>query len=291
MIKGLKSRFKIKLSEILFVFLVVLSSAILGFSGGGFVVDLQEMGFAALSVLQKGVATVASSITGAVEYVRNLSDLQERYNNLSDQLEEYEMMQRFNADIRKENERLKEQLGFSTTFEYKSVAAQIIGRDMDNLYSTLTLNKGSKNGVKKGAVVLAVQNGTAGIVGRVITVGPETSIVMPLYDYKCNISARIQNSRDIGLVTGNGSPDGPLSLNYIRKSLAGTLSRGDLVVTSGENSVYIKDIPIGRISKITEVDYDSSLQIELESILDFQRLESIFVVDQSVQNERHTEIE
>jgi rod shape-determining protein MreC len=64
------------------------------------------------------------------------------------------------------------------------------------------------------------------------------------------------------------------------------LSRGDIVVTSGENDNYVKDIPIGRISEITALDYDSNLNIQIEPIIDFLRLENVLVVNQKALNDR-----
>ena len=56
---------------------------------------------------------------------------------------------------------------------------------------------------------------------------------------------------------------------------------GDIVVTSGENNNYMRDLAIGSISKITVLDYNSSLDIELTPIIDFSRLENVVVVNMS----------
>ena len=109
---------------------------------------------------------------------------------------------------------------------------------------------------------------------------------MPVYNIDNIVSARIQKTRDLGLVNGLGSLDQPLNLKYIRKSIANDLSYGDIVVTSGENDNYMKDIPIGSISKIAVLDYESSLTIELNPILDFSRLENVIVVNQKELNDR-----
>ena len=127
--------------------------------------------------------------------------------------------------------------------------------------------------------VIAYQNGNSGLVGKVVQVGAFTSIVMPIYNMNCTVSARIQNSRDLGLVTGKGKEELPLAMNYIKKRVLEDLHYGDVVVTSGENSNYMRDLPIGTISKISVIDYNSSLDIELTPIIDFSRLENVVVVD------------
>lgn len=127
--------------------------------------------------------------------------------------------------------------------------------------------------------VIAVQNGTTGLVGKIVTVGLETSLVMPVYDSKCVVSSRIQNTRDIGLVNGSGNANSPLQMKYIKKRVLSELNFGDIVVTSGETDNYVADIPVGTITNIMVVEYDSSLNIEITPVVDFARLETVIVTD------------
>ena len=68
-------------------------------------------------------------------------------------------------------------------------------------------------------------------------------------------------------------------MQYIKKRVLNELQYGDVIVTSGENENYLKDITIGNITKIKTVDYDSSLIIEITPIIDFSRLENVMIVD------------
>ena len=68
-------------------------------------------------------------------------------------------------------------------------------------------------------------------------------------------------------------------MKYIKKRVLEELHYGDVVVTSGENNNYMRDLPLGSISKISIVEYDSSLDIELTPIIDFSRLETVVVVN------------
>ena len=279
-----KHSFHFGLSEILLIVFVAISGVTLAFHSGGFVVNFQSLGFTVFSSLQKGVHAVVTGIGDTVGAVHELSRLREENRELTERLKNYEILQRANTDIRKENDRLKEQLDFSLTFEEKNYPARIISRNPDSLYSAFTINKGSHHGIKKNMPVLAVQGGIVGLVGKVVTVGSLTSLVMPIYDSKCSVSARIQNTRDIGLVSGRGSADKSLAMHYIKKRVLDELHFGDIVVTSGESENYVRDIPIGSISKITVLDYDSSLDIEITPIIDFSRLETVIVTDVKEQN-------
>lgn len=284
-----KSPLHFRLSECVLVLMIAFSGISLGFSGGGFIVNFDKLGFTVFSSLQKAVHAVENVFTGTVTAVRDMAHLRSEYQQLTEKLKDYEFLQRNNTEIRKENERLKEQLDFATEIKYRNIPAQIIGRNPDRQYSGITLNKGARNGIKKGMPVIAVQAGNVGVVGRIITVGVGTSMMMPVYDVRCNISSRIQNTRDLGIVSGNGSSDGALSLKYIRKRVMDDFNYGDIVVTSGENGNYMRDIPVGRISKITVLDYDSSLNIELDPIIDFNRLENVLVIDQYNENDREAQ--
>ncbi len=271
--------FRFGLSEILLIVFMLFSGIMLAFHSGGFVVNFQSLGFTLLSSVQKGVSAVASGVGDTFNAIHELARLREENRELTERLKNYEILQRNNTDIRKENERLKEQLDFSLTFQEKNYPAEIIGRNPDSLYSAFTINKGTKHGIRKNMPVLAVQGGIVGLVGKVVTVGSLTSLVMPIYDSKCSVSARIQNTRDIGLVSGNGSADSPLSMSYIVKRVLHELQLGDLIVTSGEGGNYIGDIPIGSISDIKVLDYDSSLSIKVTPVIDFSRIEMVIVSD------------
>ena len=281
-----KVSFRFRFSEFLLIGLVLVSSVLLAFSSGSFVLNFKKIGFSIISTVDKGVHFVVDGAGNTVNAVAELRKLKKDYNELVIKLDNYEQMQRSNADITKENARLKEQLGFALSLEEKNIPAQIISRDLDNAFSYLTIDKGSVNGIRKNMPVVAFQNGNQGLVGKVIQVGTFTSQIMPIYNINNIVSARIQNTRDLGLVNGLGSQDQPLMMQYIRKRVVDELNFGDIVVTSGENDNYMRDIPIGSISKITVLDYNSSLNIELTPIIDFSRLETVIVVNQKELNDR-----
>ncbi|MBO6131490.1 MAG: rod shape-determining protein MreC [Treponema sp.] len=281
----IRTPFRFKLSEILLVVMILTSGIMLSFSAGGFLVDFGKIGFSIMSTMQKGVSFLSDGVSNAFTSIKDMTQMKKEYQALKERLKDYEYLQRSNTEIRRENDRLREQLDFSKDLSYKNIPAQIIGHDPDSLYSGITINKGARNGIRKGMPVIAIQNGNIGVVGKIVTVGMGTSLIIPIYDSQFNISTRVQTSRDLGITKGSGFSDLPLSMGYIRKSSFSDLHEGDVVVTSGENGNYISNVTVGRISKIKVVDYDNSLDIELEPIVDFPRLENVLVVDQTELNE------
>lgn len=274
-----KASFKFRMPEFVLVILILGSGMMLAFSSGSFVVNFKTIGFTVFSTIQKEVHALSKGIMNMFTAGHELVKLRRDYDALVKKLENYEQMRRSNTGIRKENERLREQLKFSNSLEEKNYPAQIIARDTDNIDAYFTIDKGSSSGIKKNMPVIAYQDGNSGLVGKIIQVGKFTSIVMPVYNVNCTVSARIQNTRNIGLVSGKGNYEGTLSMKYIRKRVLPELHFGDVIVTSGENNNYMRDLPLGTISKISVTDYNSSLDIELLPIIDFSRIENVIVVN------------
>jgi len=262
-----------------FAALFIISFVLLLFSTRGFSVNIKNTGLSAFSGLRSGIHEATSFITRTILSIRKLAELREEHTALLNQMSRYEQLERNYAEIRQENSRLREQLGFSQTLKYKHIPAEIIGRDPNSLYSALVINKGSHSNVFAGMAVLAWQNGTQALVGKVIYSGLFESLVMPLYDSNSFVSSRLALSRFEGIVEGTGNPDQTLIMRYIQKRAYNEINIGDMVISSGTGGVYPGGINIGRINKINYQEYDISMLVYLEPVIDFSRLEYVFVID------------
>ena len=103
----------------------MLSSVSLAFKSGSFVINLKNVGFSILSSIEKGVSFCVNGVTNTVNSVGELRKLKKEYDELVIKLEKFEQMQRSNVDIRKENERLKEQLDFVSSIEEKNILTKM----------------------------------------------------------------------------------------------------------------------------------------------------------------------
>ena len=276
-----KFSFRIKLDIFLLIVLLIISSILLTFSGGRFIVDFKSVGFSVAAGTENAVHSVSSFVTDAVSAVRELAELRSKYVALSEKLKDYELLQRSNADIRRENRELKELLGFADTIAYKNIPAQITGFDPDNLYSGIIINRGAKHGVRKNMPVLAFQGSNVGLVGKIVQTGRNSSMVMPIYDYQCYVAASVQTTKHRGLVNGQGAADLPLIMRYVQKRAKDEITVGDKILASGENNLFPKDSPIGIITGIKVHDYETYLELTVQPIIDFFRLDYVFVLDLS----------
>ncbi len=279
-----KFSFRIKFDVFLLMFFLTVSSILLGLSGGTFIINFKSVGFSAVSRGERALYSFSSFITGTVSSIRELAELRKKYAVLTEQLKDYEVLQRSNADIRRENKELKQLLKFSHELTVKNIPAEIIGFDSDNLYSGIMINRGTKQGVRKNMPVVAFQGSNTGIVGKIVHVGRTTSMIMPLYDYQCYVAAAVQTTKDRGLINGQGKPSIPLVMKYVQSNARDDISLGDKIVTSGENYLFPKGAAIGTVVQIKKHDYESFLELLVEPVLNLSRLDYVFVLDISVEN-------
>jgi len=245
----------------------------------------QRVGLTVLSFFQRGFNAIENFASDTFTNVSELRDLRIRYRELVERMEQYQNLERSLTELQKENERLSSQLGYSDKSRFSKTSARIIAKDPGNLYSTFVIDKGMTDGINKNLPVIAYQDGTEGLVGKVLEVGRSSSIVSPIFDSSAHIAARLDRTRYEGLVSGGGSIDIPLTMKYVKKRAKDEIQYGDLVVTSGYQSLYPRDVIIGRVAKILITDYQTSLDIDVEPILDFSRLEYVFVVFPKTQAE------
>ncbi len=169
-----------------------------------------------------------------------------------------------------ENQRLRYALEFRRAEANRDlIAAAVIGRDPDQLYDTIVIDAGRNRGVQQDWPVITA----AGLVGHVASVGASSSVVELLM--RAPVSAIVQECRTQGIVSW-------LRGNYfhLRFVEAGSLVQtGAHVVSSGLGGRYPKGIPIGIVVEVQTQDRDPLfLEVILESMVDFLRLEEVFVM-------------
>ena len=154
------------------------------------------------------------------------------------------------------------------------LVATVIGRSDANYFSTMTINKGKKDGVKDYMAVTI----SGALVGYTENVQEEESTVRTVIDSNFSIAALIQSSRDQGTIRGTLGVDGtPMCRMYYLPD--DNLPRpGDLVVTSGVGLSFPKGIPIGEVRESTRGMDSNKQYIVVEPTVDFQHLEYVIVL-------------
>ncbi|WP_206810997.1 rod shape-determining protein MreC [Paradesulfitobacterium ferrireducens] len=164
--------------------------------------------------------------------------------------------------------------------KFNKVGATIINRSPTSWYQTLTVNRGSTDGVKINDPVVA----NLGLVGKVVSVTPTTADVLLILDGEGQVSAMVRGSAGeatFGIVQGTYkrgsrlSSDGNLQMMLRRDD---NVNVGDLVLSSGLGGVYPKNIPVGKIKEI-QLDPTGLLKTAfIEPLVNFDSLEEVYLV-------------
>jgi rod shape-determining protein MreC len=177
-----------------------------------------------------------------------------------------------------ENDKLRSLLNYKKISTYPLLTAEVVGKTSTETRNYITLNKGERDGVKEGMNIIT----DAGLVGIVIGTNNSFSLVQIIINRDSRISAKIQRTREDGIVNWDGTEF--LSMKNIPKSY--DVLAGDIIITSDYSNKYLKDIVIG---KITEVGNDGNSlfrKIIIQPAVNFSSLEQVFVVMQLPNAER-----
>ncbi|NTU69590.1 rod shape-determining protein MreC [bacterium] len=167
-------------------------------------------------------------------------------------------------ELKKENETLRNELGFIEKSNLKIVSSEVIVKDPSNFSQTFTVNKGSNSGVRKN---MAVTSGGF-LIGKIIEVNSSSSVARILTDSNFEVSAIVQESNALGLIKGQiGSG---IVMDTIPQDKE--VKKNDIVVTSTLDTVIPSGIIIGRVS---DIDKTSQGLFQKASIVPLANLENI----------------
>lgn len=164
-------------------------------------------------------------------------------------------------------------LGLKDAGTYTTVLARVVAYgSFQPFESTLTLDAGSKDGIKEDQTVTS----GAGLVGKVVRVGPDTSTVSLLTDPVFSAGVRVNGAAgSFGLAGGNGQ--GRLTLRLVQLPGGRRLVRGDALITSGEGTIAA-GVPVGRITTVGRAVGGQTRTAEVEPFADLGALDLVQVI-------------
>jgi rod shape-determining protein MreC len=230
---------------------------------------LEEVTFGTLAEVQRAASRAFSSIHGLWSEYIGLRQVRSENEALARQLQEAQValqQQRALADRSRSLERL---LDLRDRSNLDTAAAAIIAAGASPDFRTLTIDKGSSDGVNADMAVIAPE----GVVGRIVLPSRRAAKIQLLIDRNAAVGALLERSRVQGVVVGSG--DELLRLQYVPEVADVTV--GDLVVTSGIDGIYPKGYLIGRIESI-EKSGGAFENIAVRPAVDFTSLEEVLVV-------------
>ena len=206
--------------------------------------------------------------SGRTSYEKEIAELENEIGDLQKQLVDFENIKRQNQ-LYKEFLELKDE---RTDFEFAECS--VIARDSADLFYSFNLDKGTKDGIKINAPVIYGKY----LVGVVIKVYPNYSVVRTVLDGKFNASVYEIVSQETGYI--NGSLD--LAKNGLCKlsGLSSTtpVTEGSLICTNGVGGVFPKDLIIGTVDDIKNEEIDISSYAVVKPGVDVRTLTNVFVI-------------
>ena len=226
--------------------------------------------------VRDGISALAGWVEGVYNYSFRYDELQAENDRLKAEIAELEAAAREGEADSKENERLRELLELrpkNRSFDLES--ATVTARSSTNWSSTLTLSKGSDQGVAAGDCVV---DSAWNLVGIIDTVGTNWSTMLTVVDANLEMGAFLSRTESIAILEGDFSlmAEGKLKLTYLPENTE--LITGDLVLTSSMGGNYPSDLVVGSIESIHTDASGISRYAVIQPSADLSSLVQVFII-------------
>ncbi len=223
--------------------------------------------FGVTGASQQAAARAGDSLIPKSELIRANQALRE-------QIQELRVRAVQASEATRENNRLRQFVGWKEKSPWKLKLANVIARDPANWWRTVLIDRGTRDELRENLPVLTAE----GLIGRVSAVGLTSARVVLIGDENCKVPATILgDTSQSGIITSAGLFDGSL-VNLTCLDSRANLKPGQMVVTSGLSAIYPKGIPIGKVvdARLVESGLHTEAQVQLSANL--SSLEEVWVL-------------
>ncbi|MDR2547703.1 MAG: rod shape-determining protein MreC [Lachnospiraceae bacterium] len=245
----------------------------------------RPLGFVAGRVIvpmQSGLSHVGSYLGGRRDELANIRDLLAENERLREQLDILTLENTLYKQDRYELANLRILYELDSMYaDYEKVGARIIARDPGNWFHSFTIDKGYEDGLAEDMNILA----GAGLIGRIVRVGPNWSRVITIIADNSNVSGQVLATEDNLIVRGNRElyADGVIEFEQLIDN-ADRVVVGDKIVTSIISDKYLPGILIGYITQISRDANNLTKSGQLAPAVDFERLSEVLVITELKQS-------
>ena len=180
----------------------------------------------------------------------------------------------------RENERLRDLLGFQQKHsELVTEPATVTAHGSSNWSSTLTISKGSANGLAAGNCVIDQYGNLVGVISEV---GLNWSTLITVVDVDLEMGGLIARTDGAAIIEGDFAlmSQGKLKLTYLPEGTQ--LLAGDTILTSGLRSggtaTYPSGLVVGYVEQMRSDDSNMNDYAILTPAAALDKLEQVFVI-------------
>lgn len=243
--------------------------------------------------VQDGVAWVQKLVNVPIGFVTNIvsniNELKNTYDEnrlFKEKISEYKTLIYDIQELKKDNEELRKTLNKTESItDFNPIQATVTSRSPERWVEQVTINKGTKDGVKPNMAVVTAD----GMIGKIQSSAHFTSTVQLLtgFDEFNRISASISQDKDreiFGLVEKYDEKTHSLFFRIIEESDQ-DVEKGDLVVSSGMGGVFPAGLLIGTVKEVVPDKYGLTSTALVKPAADMYSINHVIVVDRSLMEE------
>ena len=197
--------------------------------------------------------------------------------NLTNKNESYTIQKNVNSSLEKEIQELKDALELNKTLtEYTPVNATILSRNKSYWFNTITIDKGSKHGLKKNMAVIT-KNGLIGKLSKVYKNSSEVKLITSDdLNFKVSVAIKTNEVDNYAILNGYDKKSNLIKATGIDKTTE--INNGDTVLTSGLGEMFPAGIYIGTVEKVESDKYNLSKTVFIKTYQNFNDIHYVTVL-------------
>jgi len=237
--------------------------------------EVQELYFTAMAPFLKSGSKMETQARDFLKETRHSKELEVEVETLRGELGALRVKNSLYKDLEKDNAQLRHALDFKKATNFDVVAANVIRRHPTTWWQTVDIDAGEERGIGTQLAVLS-NEGLVGKIDRIYKDQNRASVLL-LTDEKCQVSARVEGSPEVGILSGQrGRFDGNPLLRLRFLSIDAALHKGQKVYTTGRGGIFQPNILLGTIDSVEKGALDSEALVRPS--VNFADLSTVFVV-------------
>ncbi len=204
-------------------------------------------------------------------------DLYEKYKELEKKVKETDLIQSEKEELEREVENLKKTLELNQTLSESSyLNATVVNRNLGYWYNTITIDKGSYNGVEKDMPVIVSE----GLIGKVTKVTNFNSTVKLItsddVNNKTSVKIKVGDKFVYGLLSGYDKQKRTFIVEGISDNTE--IPKDSVVTTTGMGDSFPSGIVVGKVKRVTTDNFDLAKTVEVTSSVDYDDLSFVTIL-------------
>jgi rod shape-determining protein MreC len=234
----------------------------------------------ALAPMQRAVSNVIQPVSNFFSSLAKLPSLSRRNGELQRQVDDLKTAQQENQELSRRIGSLEQLLGLQSVTSH-TIAARVIASGVSNFEWSITIDRGSADGIQEDMPVVTGASDGPRLVGRVIRVTPISSVVQLIIDRDFAVAGKLSTSQEAGLVMGRGEND--LRMGHLRPGIQVSETEPESVFTlgyevNGQRGLYPPGILIGTVSRAFSEPDSVESSVTIRPAVDFSTLQYVLVI-------------